>query len=255
MTARRLAAAVLLGSPLLAASPPRERPLVGFLPATSAPQLEAESRLAAAVSKESLSDLHRMLTRHPHVAGTAEGRAVADEIAGRLGAFGLAVEKKTYDVYLSHPRRVRVDVVSPEARPLPVDEPADGRDPDTAQPGLTPGFIAYSASASVTAPVVYVNYGLPADYEALEAAGVSPRGAVALARYGRVHRAVKVHAAETRGAAGILIYSDPADDGYAQGDTWPDGPWRSPAFLQRGNAKYSWFWHGDPLTPNAPAHA
>jgi N-acetylated-alpha-linked acidic dipeptidase len=255
LTARRLAAALLLAAPLLAAPPRRDRPPLGFLPGTAAPQLESETRLATALSAESLSELHRMLTRRPHVAGTPQGRALADEIASRLDAFGLATEKRTYEAYLSHPRRLRVDVVEPDARPVSVEEPADARDPDTAQAGLTPGFIAYSASANVRGPLVYVNYGLPADYEALESAGVSPRGAVVVARYGRVHRAVKVHTAETRGAVGILIYSDPADDGYAQGDTWPDGAWRAPSFLQRGNAKYSWFWHGDPLTPNAPAHA
>ena len=85
---------------------------------------------------------------------------------------------------------------------MPVAEPADPRDPDTANPKLTPGFVAYSASGHVTAPVVYVNYGLPADYEALEAKGIPARGAIALARYGKVHRAVKVHTAETRGAVG-----------------------------------------------------
>ncbi len=101
--------------------------------------------------------------------------------------------------------------------------------------------------------MVYVHYGLPADYEALETKGVSVKGAIALARYGKVHRAVKVHTAESRGARGILVYSDPRDDGAARGPVWPAGPWRSPGFVQRGNAKYSWFWHGDPLTPGVAA--
>jgi len=193
------------------------------------------------------------LSARPHVAGTPEGRAVADEIAETLRGFGFAVELRTYRVHLSYPKRVAVSLRAPEVRKLPVREPSMAEEPASADPRLTPGFVAYSASGKVEAPMVYVNYGLPADYDALAARGVSVRGALALARYGKVHRAVKVHAAETRGAAGILIYSDPADDGYAQGDPWPRGPWRAESMLQRGNAKYSWFWHGDPLTPFVPA--
>ena len=141
----------------------------------------------------------------------------------------------------------------PLALELPTREPSDPRDPDSGHPELLPGFVAYSASGRVRGPVVYANYGLPQDYAALEAAGVGVSGAVVLARYGKVHRAVKVFGAESRGARGILIYSDPADDGAARGPAWPDGPWRAPWFLQRGNAKYSWHWHGDPLTPLVPA--
>ena len=105
----------------------------------------------------------------------------------------------------------------------------------------------------MTAPVVYVNYGLPPDYARLAAAGVDVRGKIAIARYARSHRAVKLHTAEQAGAAGIIIYSDPADDGFARGLTWPDGPWRADFQSQSGNGKYSWFWHGDPLTPGVGA--
>jgi N-acetylated-alpha-linked acidic dipeptidase len=98
-----------------------------------------------------------------------------------------------------------------------------------------------------------VNYGLPSDYAELAARGVDLRGKLAIARYGRSHRAVKLHTAEQAGAAGLLIYSDPADDGFVRGETWPQGFWRTEQLLQRGNAKYSWFWHGDPLTPGVPA--
>jgi len=102
---------------------------------------------------------------------------------------------------------------------------------------------------------VYANYGLPADYEALAAQGASAQGAVVLARYGKAHRAVKVATAQARGARGILIYSDPADDGFHKGEPLPKGPWRGAFLLQRGNAKLSWFFHGDPLTPGKPAVA
>ncbi len=216
-------------------------------------QDDPEAQLASRLSAQRIGEFHARLTREPHMAGTPQGRAVAAEIERTLAAMGLATEVRSYDVYLSYPKQIRVRLTSPVKRELPVGEPADPRDPDTANPRLTPGFVAYSASGHVSAPVVYVDYGLPADYEALAARGIAVRGAIALARYGKLHRAVKVHTAETRGALGILIYSDPADDGAAQGEVWPKGAWRAPTFLQRGNAKYSWFWHGDPLTPGAAA--
>ena len=101
--------------------------------------------------------------------------------------------------------------------------------------------------------MVYANYGLPPDYARLAAAGVDVRGKIVIARYARSHRAVKIHTAEQAGAAGIIIYSDPADDGFARGLTWPEGPWRADFQSQSGNGKYSWFWHGDPLTPGVGA--
>lgn len=226
---------------------------LGFSRFAAEAELAAERRLAAEISTNSISEFHRRLTERPHIAGTAAGRAVAEEIGQQLRAAGLETEMRGYDAYLSHPIRVRLTLLKPIRRSLPVYERSDPRDPSSGRRDLTPGFIAYSASGRVRGPVIYVNYGLPADYQALEAAGINVRGTLVLARYGKVHRAVKVFNAEQRGARGILIYSDPADDGYAQGEVWPAGPWRESWFLQRGNAKYSWFWHGDPLTPFVPA--
>jgi N-acetylated-alpha-linked acidic dipeptidase len=226
---------------------------LGFTAAAFSRQRAVESRYSAAVSTTSISDTHRALTRRPHRAGTEGSRQVADYVARELERAGLDVEVTEYLAYLSEPRSVQVELVAPSREPLAVMEPADPRDPDTAHPELDPGFIAYSPSADVTAPVVFVNYGLPADYAALNAAGVEVTGRIVLARYGRSHRAVKVYTAEQAGAAAIILYSDPADDGVARGAAWPDGMWRAPDFLQRGNAKYSWFWHGDPLTPGDAA--
>ncbi|MGH7554676.1 MAG: M28 family peptidase, partial [Longimicrobiales bacterium] len=157
--------------------------------------------------------------------------------------------------HLSLPREVAIDIVSPVRQSLRVTEPASALDPDTHHAELGPGFVAYSGSSDVTAPIVYVNYGLPADYAALRAGGVRVRGKLALARYGRSHRAVKVFTAEQEGVAGLVLYSDPADDGFARGDTLPTGYWRTSQTLQRGNAKFSWHFHGDPLTPGTPALA
>ena len=138
---------------------------------------------------------------------------------------------------------------------LSVAEPAIAGDPTSSHPELGGGYIAYSASGTASGQAVFVNYGLPADYAELTALGVSVKDRIAIARYGRSHRAVKVHTAQEHGARALVLYSDPADDGAAKGPVWPDGYWRGPDMLQRGNAKLSWFWHGDPLTPGVGATA
>ncbi|MFI5311685.1 MAG: M28 family peptidase [Gemmatimonadales bacterium] len=214
-----------------------------------------EARFREGVSVERLSAYHAALTHRPHMAGTDGSRAVADSIASFLKGAGLDVEVREYRAWLSFPSEVSVGLVAPVAETLQVTEPPSPRDPDTASPELGPGFVAYSASGDVTAAVVYANYGLPADYAQLAERGVDVRGKLVIARYGRSHRAVKVFTAERAGAAGLLLYGDPADDGFARGDTWPDGYWRTSTQLQRGNAKYSWYWHGDPLTPGVAATA
>ena len=185
------------------------------------------------------------------MAGTEGSDAVAEYARRSLTDAGFDVEVLEYRAYLSVPRIVDVGIMAPFAQTLTVTEPASEIDPDTKHPDLGPGFVAYSADGNVTAPIVYVNYGLPADYAQLATQGVDVRGKLVIARYGRSHRAVKLYTAEQAGAAGILIYSDPADDGFVRGETWPRGIWRTEQLLQRGNGKYSWFWHGDPLTPGA----
>jgi N-acetylated-alpha-linked acidic dipeptidase len=212
-----------------------------------------ERRFRDGVSAESISARHAMVTRRPHMAGTEGARVVAESIAARLRRDGLDVEVLEYQVHLSAPRDVSIALVAPAAQALRVTEPASPLDPDTSNPELGPGFVAYSASGDVTAPVVYTNYGLPADYVQLRALGVDVHGKIVVARYGRSHRAVKLYTAQQAGAAGVILYSDPADDGFIRGATWPNGYWRTPDLLQRGNGKYSWHWHGDPLTPGTPA--
>ena len=228
-------------------------PRLGFSAAAFDKQRDLEQRFRAGVSTSEISTFHEMVTRQPHLAGTDGARDVAESVRHALAAAGLDVEVLEYQAYLSFPKSVAVDIVAPLSEPLRVTEPSSSIDPDTQNPKLGPGFVAYSASGDVTAPVVYVNYGLPDDYAQLAARDVDVHGTLVIARYGHSHRAVKLHTAEQAGAAGIIIYSDPADDGFLRGETWPKGFWRTPDQIQRGNAKYSWFWHGDPLTPGAPA--
>jgi N-acetylated-alpha-linked acidic dipeptidase len=228
---------------------------MGFTPESYARQRAHEARFVESVTASGISDVHGMLTRRPHRSGTAGAREVAEYLQRTLERAGLDVDVPEYLAYLSAPRRVSLEIVTPDRVPLVTMEPRDPRDPTSGHPELDPGFIAYSPSADVTAPVVFANYGLPADYQALKSLGTDVKGRIVLVRYGRSHRAVKVFTAQQAGAAGVLLYSDPADDGAGRGKTWPDGMWRAPHFIQRGNAKYSWFWHGDPLTPGVAAKA
>ena len=234
-------------------APQETRTRLGYSAAGSLRQQSLEQRFRDAVSVDRLSAFHAALTKQPHLSGTAGSRVVADYVRKTLSEAGLDVDVFEYRAYLSYPKSIAIDLVAPVAQSLSVREPANDADPDTRHPDLLQGFIAYSASGDVTAPIVYVNYGLPSDYAQLGARGIDVRGKLVIARYGRSHRAVKVHTAEQAGAAGVILYSDPADDGFVRGETWPRGYWRTADLLQRGNAKYSWFWHGDPLTPGVPA--
>ncbi len=238
-----------------ACSPAPAPPMLGFGPAAAETQREAESPFMAAVSTEAMSDIHRRVTVRPHTAGTEASLETAETVRRALEDAGLATEVHEYSVLLSTPQAVSIEITAPRRETLSVVESASPEDPDSSHAELDPGYVAYSASGVASGPVVYVNYGLPPDYEALDAAGIDVTGKIVLARYARSHRAVKVHTAETRGARGIIIYSDPADDGFTRGAVWPDGPWRADFQIQRGNAKYSWFWHGDPLSPGFAATA
>lgn len=226
---------------------------LGYAPASWARASAVEARFRAAVSADSMSALHRPLAARPHPAGSAGSREVIAYLERRLRGFGLEVTRHDYAVWLSAPRRVQVTMTAPTPRALSVKEPAIAGDPSSSHPELGEGWVAYSGSGDVSGEVVYVNYGLPNDYEALSQRGVSLAGRVALARYGKSHRAVKVHAAQLAGARALVLYSDPADDGASRGPVWPEGYWRGADMLQRGNAKMSWFFHGDPLTPGTPA--
>ncbi len=228
---------------------------LGFSSRTIVQEREAESKYTAQLSIESISEFHRVITKRPHIAGSPASMAVAETIRQGLEKAGLETQVHEFQVYLSTPRSISAELVQPVMETLRVREPANALDPDSNNPELVPAFVAYSASEQVQAPVVYVNYGLPPDYAKVEAAGVDVRGKIVMARYARSHRAVKIHTAQEHGAAAIIIYSDPADDGYAKGLTWPEGPWRADFQSQDGNGKYSWFWHGDPLSPGVGARA
>jgi N-acetylated-alpha-linked acidic dipeptidase len=228
--------------------------LAGFNRDSSAAEQRWEEQFRAVPAPASAREHLRRLTAEPHVAGTKEDYATAVYVRDQMKSYGLAAELKEYQVLLPYPKNPTiVELVAPRRERLKLKEAVVPQDPSSSSPKIIPLFNGYSASGDVTAPLVYVNYGLPPDYEALKKAGVDVKGKIAIARYGNSFRGVKAKVAEDHGAVGLLIYSDPADDGYGQGDVYPKGPWRPSTSAQRGSVEYLFLYPGDPLTPGQPA--
>jgi N-acetylated-alpha-linked acidic dipeptidase len=253
-SAIHLLCSLLFAGLLVGCTGTRHRPdglIPGFGPSASAAQRELEQRFLAVPSSASAEQNVRQLARQPHLAGTPQGKEVAEWLAAQVKALGFETELVRYDVYLPHPSLVEVTLVVPEQRALMTREPVAPESPAHGSPTLW-NWNAYSANGTVEAQVVYANYGLPDDYAALERLGQSVAGKIVLVRYGRGYRGVKVREAELRGAAGVLIYSEPGRVELA-GDTLPDGPGRPSSAVQRGTVQYLWLYPGDPLTPGTAA--
>jgi N-acetylated-alpha-linked acidic dipeptidase len=195
------------------------------------------------------------LTEDPHVAGTPAEKKVADFVLARFKEFGLDAEMVRYDVFLNHPLVVSLSLTSPVREELKLREDAYDVDKDSSTAGMFPAFHGYGASGKAAGEVVYVNYGSPADFERLRGMGISVEGKIVLVRYGGAFRGLKVKESQDRGAVGVLIYSDPADDGYMRGDVYPDGPMRPPSAIQRGSVLFLSHVPGDPSTPGWPSTA
>jgi N-acetylated-alpha-linked acidic dipeptidase len=221
----------------------------GFAPSRVNAQRELEARLRRIPDADHAEGNLRRLTSEPHMAGTDGSRRVAEWLRDQYHSFGFSSEIVSYRAFIPHPVEVKLELLEPEKKDLATAEQPFEWDKDTYNKDAVMGFNAYSPSGEVTAPVVYVNYGAPEDYRDLEALGVSVAGKIALARYGRNYRGVKARLAEEHKAAGLLIYSDPGDDGYAAGDPYPRGPWRPMSSIQRGSILYTEIYPGDPLTP------
>jgi len=231
-----------------------ETTLDGFTPQSSAAERHWENQFRAVPASDSAREHLRRLTAEPHIAGTKEDYATAVYVRDQMRSFGLQAELKEYQVWLNYPKTdTVVELIAPRRLRLSTREAVVPEDPTSANSKITPLFNGYSATGDVTAPLVYANYGLPPDYEALQKAGVEVKGKIVLVRYGNSFRGVKAKVAQDHGAVGCLIYSDPADDGYMQGDVYPRGPWRPVASGQRGSVQYLFKYPGDPLTPGKPS--
>jgi len=233
---------------------PNPKFIDGFSSESTLDERQLEEKFRAIPNPDSAREHLRQLTMEPHIAGTKEDYATAIYVRDQLKSYGLAAELKEYDVWLNYPKSPSVlELITNRRQKLSVTEAVVPGDPTSTSPKITPLFNGYSATGDVTAPVVYANYGLPNDYEALKNIGVDVKGKIVIVRYGNSFRGVKAKVAQDQGAIGCIIYSDPADDGYVQGDVYPKGPWRPVASGQRGSVQFLFDYPGDPLTPGKPA--
>jgi N-acetylated-alpha-linked acidic dipeptidase len=215
----------------------------------SAAEAATESRFLA-VPDPKLAEAHlRTLTHAPHMAGTVEDKATADYVAQKFRAAGLDTEIFEYKVWMNYPAEISVDITAPAGVEMhgPTREHVDG-DPYDGDPRVVMPFSGMSPSGDVDAEVVYANYGTPEDFEKLEKFKIDVRGKIVLVRYGQNFRGVKVFIAQEHGAAAVILYSDPFDDGWRKGDKYPAGPWRPDTGVQRGSTGYMFEFPGDPTT-------
>jgi N-acetylated-alpha-linked acidic dipeptidase len=236
---------------LALAAPPAQAQQKVFGYADFSAEAKIEEKFLAVPDAKLAGEELKILTAEPHLAATPEDRKTADYVAKKFRAAGLETEIVPYRVLLNWPKMVRVEAYDPAGKLLmsgPTREHVDG-DSQQDDPRVTTAFHGSSPSGDVTGEAVYGNYCRLEDFNQLAALHIDLRGKIMLCRYGANFRGIKVFLAEQRGAAGVVIYSDPQDDGYAKGDAYPMGPWRPETAVQRGSVQYLSKYAGDPETP------
>jgi len=232
--------------------PASAQSILGFTPASAAHQIEIENKFKAIPSPAEEQRQHHIFTSEPHVAGSARNNELARYIADQWRNEGIEdVVIRRYDVYGSNPKFTSLEMVAPvHYRALLRELPIPG-DPDSKNRSISSAWSGMSASGEITAPLVYAHSGNPEDYELLRKQGIDVKGKVVLVRYSNPYsyRGFKALTAEREGAAAILIYSDPAEDGFKRGQVDPKGPWGPEYHIQRGAITYDFMVPGDPLTP------
>jgi N-acetylated-alpha-linked acidic dipeptidase len=208
-----------------------------------------EKKFREIPQQERLKEYMRILSAEPHHLGSAAGKRNAEWMRDRFKSWGLDCELEEFDVLFPTPKERILELVSPDKYQARLKEPAIPEDPDSSDENQLPAYNAYSGDGDVTAPLVYVNYGIPADYEQLKTLGVDVKGKIVIARYGASWRGIKPKVAFEHGAIGCIIYSDPKEDGYYRGDVYPKGPYRNENGVQRGSVMDMPIHPGDPLTP------
>ena len=232
-----------------------EPPLYGFSPQSSQNERQWEEKVRAIPSPENLRAYMQRLSARPHHVGSPYDKDNAEWILGKFKEFGLDAHIEQFEVLFPTPKERLVELVDGGPKfTAKLEEPAVAQDPTSDQQSeQLPTYNAYSIDGDVTAPLVYVNYGVPEDYEQLERMGVSVKGKIVIARYYHSWRGIKPKVAAEHGAVGCLIFSDPHEDGFFQGDTFPGGPYRPPDGVQRGSVEDMPLYPGDPLTPGVGA--
>jgi len=229
---------------------------LGFTRRSSSGQLQAESHALSVPTPENARKLLQSLTAEPHVAGTPADYKTAVYVRDKLREWGWKADLAELEVLLNYPLEgapPRLAVERPIAKSLSLEEAPIATDKDSASSDAFGAFHGYGVSGAAKGQVVYANFGRPEDFTALEKMGIDLKGKIVLARYGGIFRGLKVRNAQKREAAGILIYSDPADDGFAKGDIYPGGRFRPGSAIQRGSVQFLSLGPGDPSTPFGPS--
>jgi N-acetylated-alpha-linked acidic dipeptidase len=247
MTRRVFAFFTVLVSLTVAHPGAQNRPIRGFPDDAIAAQRQREEQFRKVPDAARLKEYMEAMAGDSHVAGQPSSKRVADYALAKFKSFGLNASLEEFEAMMPWPLETKVELVAPDKYELKIKEPVLPEDPDSGD--QTPLYNAYSGDGDVTGEVVYVNYGMPADFERLKQMGISVKGKIVLARYGAGWRGIKPKVAYENGAIGCLIYSDPRDDGFFQGDVYPNGPYRPEYGAQRGSVMDMPIHPGDPLTP------
>ena len=254
---RRIFFAVLLTVfillPLCAANND-DQPLYGFTSASSKTERDLENKFRDIPDPKILRDTMQRLSARPHHVGSPYDKQNAEWILAQFKSWGLDAQIETFDVLFPTPKERVLEMTAPTKFVAKLEEPAVAADPTSNQKSeQLPTYNAYSINGDVIGKLVYVNYGLPRDYEELDRLGVSVKGAIVIARYGNSWRGIKPKVAYEHGAVGCIIYSDPRDDGYFEDDVFPEGPMRNENGVQRGSVMDMPVYPGDPTTPGVGA--
>jgi N-acetylated-alpha-linked acidic dipeptidase len=227
-----------------------QQKISGFFPANAIKQLDYEKQFDAMISSSNQDTWLKFMTSKPHHVGSAQGKANAEYMASFFRQWGYETELATYHVLFPTPKSRLLELLGDKPYKAKLEEPSLKEDGTSGQKSeQLPSYNAYSADGDVTAELVFVNRGIPADYEELEKMGISVKGKIVIAKYGGSWRGIKPKVAAEHGAIGCLIYSDPKDDGFVEGDVYPNGPFRPQQGVQRGSVMDMPVSPGDPTTP------
>jgi N-acetylated-alpha-linked acidic dipeptidase len=228
--------------------------ILGFTEASSKQQIASEQKFDSYLSSKNVDQYLKEMSARPHHVGSPGGKAVADYILNHFKSWGYDAEIETFYVLFPTPKERLLEMTEPTKYKALLTEPPLKEDVTSGQTAeQLPVYNAWSADGDVTGELVFVNYGVPADYEKLERLGIDVKGKIVIAKYGRSWRGIKPKVAQEHGAIGCIIYSDPKEDGYYQGDVYPQGAYKNEFGAQRGSVMDMPIYPGDPLTPNIGA--
>jgi len=233
----------------------QQKTIIGFSGASAGKELQAEQTFDAALSAPRIGETIKELSAFPHNLGSPGSKAIAEKILAKYKSYGLDAHLQPYTVLFPTPKTRVLELTGPTTYTALLKEPALSEDATSDQAGQLPTYNAWSADGDVTGQLVFVNYGLPEDYETLAKLGIDVKGKIVIAKYGRSWRGIKPKVAYEHGAIGCIIYSDPADDGYSAGEVYPKGAYKNEYGVQRGSVMDMVIYPGDPLTPGVGATA